>query len=181
MKAPFIRSARWNELSNDDIVSMFNRYLDDVAIHPNALIVSELRELKAATLEVLEDRTMSTVYRIRETGVVFHVEAENGECWAYDDFDDYLQDDPIDELVNSFVSQPKSYEIIDQTGNVFTVRRNKPPRFKARYNMETGDIELFDNEDAFDLLSAPKYARRISEVIAKFLKNKNAPASSIMS
>lgn len=170
METPAIRSSRWQQLSNEDIVKLFDRYFDDVAIQPNAAIVAELRLLKSATLELLEDRWSSSVYRIRETGVVFQIEQENGEYWVYDSYEDYLSDPPMDELRESFVRPPKTYEVIDQQGDIFTIKRNKPPRFKAKYNRATGDIELFDKEDAFDPFLAPNYARRIGEMVSKFLK-----------
>lgn len=172
MNRPYVTSTKWRELSNEKIVALFDRFFDDVAIQPNAEIVAEMRLLGTGTLELLEDRTASSVYRIRDTGTVFQIEAENGECWSYDDYGDYQQDPPMDELVTCYVPEPRTYEVIDQVNGVVIVRRNKPPRFKARYTLVTGDIELFDKEDPFDAFSLAKYARQMAAVVSRFLKKK---------
>lgn len=94
-----------------------------------------------------------SIYRIRYTGVVYQIEAENGECWSYDDYGDYQQDPPIDELVTCYVIGPRTYEVINRVDGVVLVRRNKPSRFKAKYTIVTGDVELFDKEDPVIVLT----------------------------
>ena len=63
----------WHQLGLKQIDDLFNELFSDVAIQPGIEIVNRLKMLEVGTLEILEDRSSSTVYRIRQTDEVFQI------------------------------------------------------------------------------------------------------------
>ena len=73
----------WHKLPNEEIVALFDNNFGsmerdapdgtNVTIQPNLQIVLDLQDLRKATLELLENREASTIYRIKQTGVVYQL------------------------------------------------------------------------------------------------------------
>lgn len=159
-------------MTNQDIVNAFDAVFPDVAIQPNMALVMELRELGVATLELLEDRSSSSVYRIRDNDVVYQIECEEGEFWSYESYEEYLEQEPIDSLLISFATPPKTY-VITRDGNEIYITRTKSPRFKARYTPggNNSDLEIMEFTDPVQShTQAANIMRQASGQIAKYLR-----------
>ena len=63
---PTIFKDNWHLLTGEQIVSLFDEHFSDVTIQPNFPIVQRLKMLEVATLELMENRSSSTVYRIKQ-------------------------------------------------------------------------------------------------------------------
>jgi hypothetical protein len=73
----------WHKLGLKQIDSLFNEFFGDVAIQPGIEIVNRLKALEVGSLEILEDRSSSTVYRIRQTDEVFQIFQPGGDFFRY--------------------------------------------------------------------------------------------------
>ena len=100
----------WNLLGLKQIDNLFNELFSDVAIQPGIDIVNRLKMLEVCTLEILEDRSSSTVYRIRQTDEVFQIFQPDGKLFIYTTEDYYLQK-PIDELVKGYSKKDPIFKI----------------------------------------------------------------------
>jgi hypothetical protein len=148
MKKHVVHSASWHYLTGTQIVAAFNDAFPGVAIAPCMQIVQQLKDMEVGTLELLEDRTGSAVYRIRETGAVYQVCQPDGTLFEYDDYDSYLEEDPVDELISAYATR-EPVHVLQRVGDDIWVIRNKPPRFRAKYTPEDrlnnlGVIEWID-------------------------------------
>jgi hypothetical protein len=124
-----IYHSRWHELSREHIENLFNKYLGDVTAFPFG-VLPELSKLEKATLEVIEDRTKSTVYLIRETGKTYQLPK--------------VQDEPR----HSYKYKPCVF-VISESENSHFIERQKSPKFRAEYNPGTKEIfnlEWIDDE-----------------------------------
>lgn len=174
MDNPHISSAQWAELSNQQICKLFNETFADVSIKPNNALVIELRQLGTATLELVENRTASSVYRIRDNGVVYQIEMYEGTYWEYDSYEDYLDEDAFDKLITKHDTPQRTY-IVYEVGDDLFVERTKPPRFKARYTPGgiDGDIQLLEFKDPVKSIEeTAKLMKQASGSVARHLKNK---------
>lgn len=180
-----IHNQNWHYLTGEQIVGLFDKFLGgvnkasdtgvQVTIQPNMNIVMALKELESATLELIENRTGSTVYRIRETGFIYQLFQPNGDMFTYADYEEYQQDDPVDELIALYASKEPVHVLHRKKGNVW-VQRIKPPRFKARYvpgNSMSNftDFEWEDKEPADPLVLA-RLLRKAGAFIVNTLKHK---------
>jgi hypothetical protein len=112
--------SRWHELSQEHIENLFKKYLGQASVWPYA-ILPRLRKLEVATLEVLENYSAGTIYRLRQTGEVFRL----GEF--------------SDLLISVFKYSPLAFIISEVDGNHF-VRRVKEPFFVAQYDPITKEL-----------------------------------------
>jgi hypothetical protein len=127
--------SRWHELSDQHIENLFKKYLGATTVSPFALL-PKLRKLEVATLELIEDRTQSTVYRIRETGQTYTLPA-------------MLQDEPK----TLYKNKPPVF-IIRESENSCQIERIKPPRFTANYDLETKELFNITWLDAEPILTS---------------------------
>ena len=88
----------WHQLGEKQIKDLFNEHFTGVTIQPGDSIVKRVKMLEVCTLEILEDRSSSTVYRIRQTDEVFQIFKPDGKLLNCTTDDYYLQK-PVDDLV----------------------------------------------------------------------------------
>ncbi len=88
----------WHLLSGPQIEDLFVEHFTSVTIEPNKDIVTRLRELEIATREILENRSSSTVYRIRQTDEVVHLDQPSGVTYKLKP-EKYYSRLPHDELL----------------------------------------------------------------------------------
>ncbi|GAA0561421.1 hypothetical protein [Chitinophaga japonensis] len=165
-------SAHWHYLTGEQIVAAFDEAFPNVTIQPNLDIVMQLKDMEVGTLELLENRTGSSVYRIRETGVVYQLFQPNGDLFEYDDYDSYLEEDPVDELIEAYASREPAH-VLERKGKDIWVERKKPPRFRARYTPDNplnhlSDLEWLDGEP--DFMQQARLLRKAAAFLVKKLK-----------
>jgi predicted transcriptional regulator len=146
----------WNNLSDDQVIAIFNKYLSEMTFKPNSRIVYDLRNLEQSTLEVLENRTGSTVYRIRQTGVVYQI--IEGDYYLWDDTSEYLDANPIDELMVSYNTKPITFTALSDEEDHLWLTHHKPPKFTARWEGDFKEIEWKDEPDFNALTELTKKA-----------------------
>lgn len=119
-------SQRWHNLTRKEASELFDSLGDDLTILPNEDIYQELRDIQSATLEVVENRTASTVYRIRQTGIIYQLCQPNGDIFIYDDMDDYMAESHIDELVESYIIKPVRFTAQEASGKLLIYHHGIP-------------------------------------------------------
>jgi len=159
----------WHLLSNKQIDSLFNELFSDVAILPGLEIVNRLKMLEVGSLEILEDRSSSAVYRIRQTDEVFHIFQTGGDLFRYTT-EDYYQERPIDELVKEYIKKAPVFKIEKVSAGRDVIHHLKPPRFSALFIDGTLDnVEWIDRppEDASQI---SKLMRKMGAFYASFFR-----------
>lgn len=153
MKSPSIYHHAWHKLSNEQIVNLFDQTFGNsirpatsgagvqVTIAPNLTIVNGLRQLGTATLELLENRTGSTIYRIRETGIVYQLCQPNGDLFEFDDYDDYRSAEPIDSEMTIYYAKRTKFTVEKKDGKLY-ISHHEPPLFTAQW---VGGMNGVDN------------------------------------
>lgn len=120
----------WNELDGKALMLFLSSSLPSLAVLPDFKLLKELKRLKTATLEVLELRTESTVFSIRQTGEVFHVFQNTRSC-TYKSYQEYLDcTAPVDSLLSLLSAKPAAHHFYEVEGKYYVVRL-KHPRFVA--------------------------------------------------
>lgn len=127
---PTIFKDNWHLLTGEQIVSLFDDHFSDVTIKPNFPIVQRLKLLEVATLELMENRSSSTVYRIKQYDEVFQIFQPNGEYFVYDT-DDYYNAEEVDKLLQTFVKKEPVFAITEVSRERMVVEHLRPPRFKC--------------------------------------------------
>lgn len=132
----------WHKLSGEEIVTLFDNTFGShiseapdgttVTILPDINIVMDIRELGNATLELLENRTSSTVYRIKQTGIVYQIFHPDGQMFEFDDYEQYLQSDVIDEPITIYEPKPLKFTA-EKQGDKLIVKHHEPPQFEAEW------------------------------------------------
>src|SRR5665647_1910193 len=134
----------WHQLGLKQIDSLFNELFSDVAIQPGIEIVNKLKMLEVGSLEILEDRSRSTVYRIRQTDEVFQIFAPDGKFLTYTTEDYYLQK-PDDDLVKEYAKKDPIFKIEKVSDIKDIVYHLKTPKFWALFVDGTFDkLEWID-------------------------------------
>jgi hypothetical protein len=139
-----VHNNNWNKLPALRILELIRQFIEPVFVKPTDRIISDLKHQGSATLEVLEDRSHSTVYRIRETGVVYHL-YQDGQLHIHQHYDDYKESHHEDALVNIFEAKEVVYRITYK-GEQPLLERLKKPRFKSTFFIVDGVITLQDVE-----------------------------------
>lgn len=152
----------WHMLTGQQIVDLFDKNFPNVTIQPNREIVFRLKSLEVATLEILEDRSCSSVYRIRQTDEVFQLFQPNGDCFYYDT-DDYFMAEPVDTLERSFIKKEPVFKGEKQPNGMILIEHLKEPRFKA----------LFDGTEFKNMVWLDDQPQDIS-VIARLMRKAEA-------
>lgn len=155
-------------------MALFDEQFGDVEIQPNIDIVEQLRAMESATLECLENRSFSTVYRIKQTGVVYQLCQPDGTLFEFDDYEDYQQAEPVDELVTLFATK-EPVHIAYNDGNKLIIERKQPPRFKGYAtgnNMNAIEIMEWVDPMPKNVMDIAKLMRKAGAFLNNYFKNK---------
>ena len=148
----------WHLLGLKQIDSLFNELFSDVAIKPGIEIVDRLKILEVGSLEILEDRSSSTVYRIRQTDEVFQIFQPNGDIFHYTTENYYLKE-PIDELVKEYIKKAPVFKIERVSDHREVVLHLKPPKFSDLFVDRTFDKVEWIDQPPEDISQIPKLMR----------------------
>ena len=141
-----IHRYNWNAYSFPAVLKIFEQGfgttqwpLSDgscVSALPNRGFYEVLREQERATVECLENRTDSTVYRIKELATVYQIFIDNRDPRVFEDFDHYQESLPLDQLLIQFEVPKITFSVDPLKNGSFAVKRNKAPRFVGYYTPE---------------------------------------------
>jgi hypothetical protein len=159
----------WHLLELKQIDSLFNELFSDVSIQPGLEIVNRLKSLEVGSLEILEDRSRSTVYRIRQTDEVFHVFQPGGDLFRYTT-DDYYQKQPVDELVKEYIKKAPVFKIEKASDHRDVIHHLRPPRFRALFIDGTFDKVEWIDQPPEDVSQIPKLMKKMSAFYASFFR-----------
>ncbi len=160
----------WHLLTGQQIVDLFDEHYDNVTIQPNFDIVRRLKLLEVATLEIMEDRSGSTVYRIKQYDEVFQIFQPNGDTFFYDT-DDYYNEKPIDNLIKSYTQKEPVFVADLQPNGDTVITYTKEPRFRITYKKganSSEDITFIDQPKDFSII--PKLLRKVGAFYASYLR-----------
>lgn len=122
---------------NNQLIAQSFHLLNYVTAIPSGEIIHALKAFRIATLEVMENRSTSTVYRIRQTGKVYQ-QNDDGTLTEYQCYEEYQRAPPYDEPLVINPQKPPVYIVEGKY-----VIRVKAPRFRAEY---TDNFNLFNIE-----------------------------------
>ena len=159
----------WHLLGLKQIDSLFNELFVNVAIQPGHEIVNRLKRLEVGSLEILEDRSRSTVYRIRQTDEVFHIFQPGGDLFRYTT-DDYYQKQPVDELVKEYIKKAPVFKIEKVSDHRDVIHHLRPPRFRALFIDGTFDKVEWIDQPPEDVFQIPKLMKKMSAFYASFYR-----------
>lgn len=159
----------WHLLGLKQIDSLFNELFSDVSIQPGIEIVNRLKMLEVCSLEILEDRSSSTVYRIRQSDEVFYVFQLDGDLFRYTTEDYYLKE-PIDELVKEYIKKAPVFKIEKVSDRRDVIHHLKPPRFSALFIDGTFDKVEWIDLPPEDVSQISKLMRKMGAFYASFFR-----------
>lgn len=159
----------WHKLGLKQIDSLFNELFSDVAIQPGVEIVNRLKALEVGSLEILEDRSGSTVYRIRQTDEVFQIFQPGGDFFRYTT-EDYYQKDPVDELVKEYIKKAPVFKIEKVSDHREVIYHLKPPKFSALFIDGTFDKVEWIDQPPEDINQVTKLMRKMGAFYASFFR-----------
>ena len=159
----------WHLLGLKQIDSLFNEFFSDVAIKPGIEIVDRLKTLEVGSLEILEDRSSSTVYRIRQTDEVFHIFQPGGDLFRYTT-EGYYQVEPADELVKEYIKKAPVFKIEKVSNNRDVIYHLKPPKFRALFIDGTFDKVEWIDQPPEDVSQISKLMRKMGAFYASFFR-----------
>ena len=159
----------WHLLKPTQIDSLFNEHFADVAIQPGIDIVKRLKMMEVCTLEILEDRSSSTVYRIRQTDEVFQIFQPDGKLFSYTTEDYYLQK-PIDDLVREYSKKDPIFKIEKVSDLKDIVHHLKYPKFRALFVDGTYDKMEWIDEPPEDITQIEKLLRKMGAFYTSYVK-----------
>ncbi|HPI43698.1 MAG TPA: hypothetical protein PLH91_00570 [Tenuifilaceae bacterium] len=143
---PIIFRNNWHLLTGEQIISLFKEQFTEVTIEPNFAIVQRLKMLEVATLELMENRSRSTVYRIKQYDEVYQIFEMNGDYFIYDT-EDYYNAEIVDKLLKSYIKKEPVFTISEVSKNRMVVERLKPPRFCVTFEgNESKNVVWIDKE-----------------------------------
>lgn len=122
----------WHLLTSPQIEDLFAEHFTSVTIEPNKDIVTRLKELEIATFEILENRSNSTIYRIRQTDEVFHLNQQNGVTYKFNT-EEYFSQQPFDELLSNYVRKEPVFKGDYAGDGKYIIEHLKEPRFRALF------------------------------------------------
>src|SRR5450759_4503116 len=159
----------WHLLGLKQIDSLFNELFSDVAIQPGIDIVNRLKMLEVGTLEILEDRSSSTVYRIRQTDEVFQVFQPEGKLFSYSTEDYYLQE-PIDDIVKEYSKKDPIFKIEKVSDFRDIVHHLKTPKFRALFVDGTFEKVEWIDQLPKDITQVTKLMRKMGAFYTSYVK-----------
>ena len=159
----------WHLLGLKQIDSLFNELFNDVSIQPGIEIVNRLKMLEVCSLEILEDRSRSTVYRIRQTDEVFQIFQPGGDLFRYTT-EDYFQKPPSDELVKEYIKKAPVFKIEKVSEHRDVIHHLRPPKFRALFVDRTFDKVEWIDQPPEDISQIPKLMRKMGAFYASFYR-----------
>jgi len=159
----------WHLLGLKQIDSLFNELFSEVAIQPGIEIVNRLKMLEVCSLEILEDRSKSTVYRIRQTDEVFQIFQPGGDLFRYST-EDYFQKQPSDELVKEYVKKAPVFKIEKVSDHRDVIHHLKTPKFRALFIDGTFDKVEWIDQPPEDVSQISKLMRKMGAFYASFFR-----------
>ena len=159
----------WHLLGLKQIDSLFNELFNDVAIQPSIEIVNRLKMLEVCSLEILENRSRSTVYRIRQTDEVFHVFQPDGKLFSYTTEDYYLQK-PIDELIKEYSKKDPIFKIEKVSDFKEIIHHLKSPKFRALFVDGTYDKMEWIDQSPEDISQIEKLMKKMAAFYTSYVK-----------
>ena len=159
----------WHLLGLKQIDSLFNELFSDVAIQPGIEIVNRLKMLEVCSLEIMEDRSRSTVYRIRQTDEVFQIFQPGGDLFRYNT-EDYFQKQPSDELVKEYIKKAPVFKIEKVSEHRDVIHHLRPPKFRALFVDRTFDKVEWIDQPPEDISQIPKLMRKMGAFYASFYR-----------
>lgn len=168
MKREIFRSD-WHMLTGEQILSLFNDHFPSVTIQPNIDIVERLRVVEVATLELMENRSASTVYRIRQYDEVYHLFQPNGDCFLYDT-EDYYTEQEVDTLLQRYVKKEPVFRFNEQKGPVVEVEYLRQPPFRCTF--ENGEYKgtTWLGEEPTDISLIARLLRKAGAFYSQYYK-----------
>ena len=159
----------WYLLGEKQIADLFNEHFSDVAIQPGIDIVKRLKMLEVCTLEILEDRSISTVYRIRQTDEVFQIFQPAGNILSYTTEDYYLKK-PIDDPVREYSKKDPIFRIEKVSDLKDIVHHLKPPKFRALFVDGTFDKMEWIDQPPEDISQIEKIMKKMAAFYTSYVK-----------
>ena len=159
----------WHQLGEKQIVDLFTEHFTGVTIQPGESIIKRLKMMEVCTLEILEDRSSSTVYRIRQTDEVFHVFQLDGKLFSYTTEDYYLQK-PIDDLVREYSKKDPIFKIEKVSDFKEIIHHLKSPKFRALFVDGTFDKVEWIDQPPEDISEIPKLLRKMGAFYSSYVK-----------
>jgi hypothetical protein len=159
----------WHLLGEKQIVDLFNEHFSDVTIQPGIDIVNRLKVLEVCTLEILEDRSSSTVYRIRQTDEVFQIFRPDGKLFSSTTEDYYLKK-PIDNLVKEYSKKDPIFKIEKVSDFKEIVHHLKSPKFRALFVDGTFDKVEWIDQPPEDISQIEKIMKKMAAFYTSYVK-----------
>jgi hypothetical protein len=168
-----VHSNYWHMLAGRQIADLFDTNFEDVTCKPSYDIGMQLKSLEVATLQLIENRTESTIYRIFETGVVYQVCQPEGAHFEFEDYESYQLEESFDRLIKIYIQDDPDHRIVEQDGKIY-IDRLKSPAFKGCYSPENplNSIEILEWVDQMpETVSELSYIlRRAGRFLSKYLE-----------
>jgi len=159
----------WHLLTSPQIAGLFAEHFTGVTIEPHKDIVTRLKELEIATLEILENRSSSTVYRIRQTDEVFHMDQSRGVTYKLNT-EDYFSRQPLDELLTNYVRKEPVFKGDYAGDGKYIIEHLKEPRFRALFiNGSCDRVDWIDQPD-IDASKLEKLMRKMGAFYTSYSK-----------
>jgi hypothetical protein len=159
----------WHQLGEKQIKDLFNEHFTGVTIQPGGSIIKRVKILEVCTLEILEDRSSSTVYRIRQTDEVSQIFAPDGKLLNYTTEDYYLQK-PIDDLVKEYSKKDPIFKIEKVSDIRDIVHHLQTPKFRALFIDGTFDKVEWIDQPPEDISQIPKLLRKMGAFYSSYVK-----------
>jgi hypothetical protein len=125
--------------------------------------------LEVCTLEILEDRSSSTVYRIRQTDEVFQIFKPDGKLLNCTTEDYYLQK-PVDDLVKEYSKKDPIFKIEKVSDIRDIVHHLQTPKFRALFIDGTFDKVEWIDQPPEDISQIPKLLRKMGAFYSSYVK-----------
>jgi hypothetical protein len=129
----------WSQLGDKEIEIHFKEHFGQFSARPDDHILARLKTLKTATLEIVEDRSLSSVYRIKQTDEVFQV-YKSGDIMFFNSTEKYYRTNPPDCLKQVFVRKYPVFKAERLAEDKVIVEHLKNPRFRALFINHSCDM-----------------------------------------
>ena len=159
----------WHFLSQKQIDNLFNENFTDVAVLPSVDIINRLKMMEVCTLEILEDRSSSTVYRIRQTDEVFHIYQHDGKLFTFTTEEYYLQK-PTDDLVKEYSKKDPIFKIEKVSDFKEIIHHLKTQKFRALFVDGTYDKMEWIDQPPEDISQIEKLLKKMGAFYTSYIK-----------
>lgn len=159
----------WHLLSQKQIDGLFIENFADVTIQPGIDIVKRLKMMEVCTFEILEDRSRSTVYRIRQTDEVFQIFQSDGKLFTCNTEEYYLQK-PTDELVKEYSKKDPIFKIEKVSDFKEIIHHLKSPKFRALFVDGTYDKMEWIDQPPEDISLIEKLMKKMGAFYTSYVK-----------